>query len=79
MGRLCVDTWFHGLWTVTETDDYPPLSTLPFSFGRRTLELEAIQNKNSISMLSFQIVVDHVTKFEQSRSDVATSGCWNGI
>lgn len=68
-----------GLWTMTKSDDYPSISTLPFPFGRRTLEWAAIWNKNCISMLPFQLVVDHVTKFEKSRSNVAMSGHWNGI
>lgn len=64
---------------MTEMDNYPPISTLPFSFSRRTLEYMAILNEDFVSILPFQLVVDHVTKSEKSRSDVAnfrTSG-WN--
>lgn len=58
----------NGLWTMTKSDDYPLISTLPFPFGR-TLEEATILNKNSISTPPFQLLVDHVTKCEKSRSD----------
>ena len=71
---------FHGLWAMTETDDYPPIPTLPLPFGRRTPEQAAVLNKNFISMLSFQLVVDHMIKYEESPEvEVATSGYWNDI
>lgn len=50
------------LWTMRETDHYPPPSTLPSSVCRRICEYMVILNKDLTFKLPLQLVVDYVLK-----------------